>query len=275
MQQIINFVIRNKNLLLFLLLFGFSLGLTIQSHSYHKSKFINSANFLTGGIYERTNDVSVYFNLKEQNQQLVEENRRLRSQIFNPSDSTLKLSITLDTSSTGTPYRFSKAKVINNNYSLSKNYLTLNIGRNDSITEDLGVMTSKGIVGIIDNTSANYSRVLSILNTKSRINAQLKRSDHIGSLKWDAKSSEIVQLVDVSKFAPVKVGDTITTGGQSAIFPKGIPIGAISAFELDPGGDTYTISVTLFNDMTNLYHVYIIENEDASEIKALENPLSE
>jgi rod shape-determining protein MreC len=158
---------------------------------------------------------------------------------------------------------------------LSKNYLTLNIGKNDSITEDMGVITSKGIVGIIDNTSANYSRVLSILNSRSRINAQLKQSNHIGSLRWDAKSSEIVQLVDVSKFAPVKVGDTITTGGQSAIFPKGIPIGSIVSFDIDPGGDTYTISVKLFNDMTSLYHVYIIKNKDASEIKALENQLSE
>lgn len=275
MQQIINFVIRNKNFLLFLLLFGLSLGLTIQSHSYHKSKFINSANFLTGGIYEGANGVTEYFNLREQNEQLLEENRRLRSQIFNPSDSLRSGISTIDSSSSGMLYRFSKAKVINNNYSSSKNYLTLKVDKNDSITEDLGVITSKGIVGIIDNTSTNYARVLSILNTKSRINAQLKRSNHIGSLKWDGRSSEIVQLVDVSKFAPVKLGDTITTGGQSAIFPKGIPIGSIASFEIDPGGDTYAISVKLFNDMTNLYHVYIIKNRDASEIKALENPLSE
>ncbi len=64
MQQIINFVIRNKVFLLFLLLFGISLGLTIQSHSYHKSKFINSANFLTGGVYEGADDITGYFNLR-------------------------------------------------------------------------------------------------------------------------------------------------------------------------------------------------------------------
>ena len=72
MQQIINFVIRNKTSLLFLLLFGVSLALTIQSHSYHKSKFINSANFLTGGIYESASGISNYFDLKEQNDILSE-----------------------------------------------------------------------------------------------------------------------------------------------------------------------------------------------------------
>jgi len=276
MQQIINFVIRNKNFLLFLLLFGFSLGLTIQSHSYHKSKFINSTNILTGGVYESANDITAYFNLRDQNDQLLEENRLLRSKLFNGVDSLANRnnSSSIDSSSHGERFGFKKANVINNSYSATKNYLTLNIGRNDSITEDQGVITSKGIVGIIDNTSAKYSRVLSILNTKSRINAQLK-TNHIGSLKWDAGSSEIVQLVDVSKFAPVKEGDTITTGGQSAIFPEGIPIGSIQSFVLDPGGDTYTISVRLFNDMTNLYHVYVINNRDAEEIKTLENTLSE
>ncbi|MEO8535593.1 MAG: rod shape-determining protein MreC, partial [Flavobacterium sp.] len=53
MQQIFNFIIRNSNRLLFLLLLGISLALTIQSHSYHRSRVISSANFLSGGVYER------------------------------------------------------------------------------------------------------------------------------------------------------------------------------------------------------------------------------
>ena len=276
MQQIINFVIRNKTFLLFLLLFVISLGLTIQSHSYHKSKFINSANFLTGGIYEGASGISDYFDLDDQNDILVEENRQLRSQIFNSGDSISLENSIVDSVSYNGRYAIQTAKVINNNYALSKNYLTLNKGEKDGVKEDMGVITSKGIVGIVDNTSNGYARVLSILNTKSRINAQLKSSSHIGSLKWDGKSPQTtVQLTDISKFAPVKEGDSIITGGQSTIFPKGIPIGTIESFVLDISGDTYTIQVKLFNDMTNLSHVYIIDNLDSEEIKLLENPIDE
>jgi len=82
-------------------------------------------------------------------------------------------------------------------------------------------------------------------------------------------------MVDVSKFAPVKVGDTIITGGQSTIFPQGILIGSIDSFSLDTGGDTYTINVKLFNDMTNIGHVYIIENLNAEELKSLEQKPNE
>ena len=84
-----------------------------------------------------------------------------------------------------------------------------------------------------------------------------------------------VQLTDISKFAAVKEGDTIITGGESTIFPKGILIGTIQSFVLDVSGDTYTIQVKLFNDMTNLSHAYIIENLNSEEIKQLENPIDE
>jgi rod shape-determining protein MreC len=275
MQQIINFVLRNKTSLLFLLLFFVSIALTIQSHSYHKSKFINSANFFTGGIYESASNVSNYFDLKTQNEILIEENNALRSQILNGIDSSVTSISKIDTTSYNGRYKIRTGKIINNNYSSSKNYLTINKGKKDGLKEDLAVITSKGIVGIIDNTSNGYARVLSILNTKSRINAQLKSSNHIGSLIWNAKSSSIVQLTDISKFAPVKPGDTIVTGGQSSIFPQGIPIGTVDHFVLDISGDTYTVDIQLFNDMTNVSHVYIIENLDAEEIKQLENPVDE
>lgn len=85
----------------------------------------------------------------------------------------------------------------------------------------------------------------------------------------------MVQLTDISKFAEIKVGDTVSTGGQSTIFPRGILIGTISDYKLDVGGDNYVIQVKLFNDMTNLGHVYIIENIDAPEIKKLQNPVNE
>ncbi|WP_439152939.1 rod shape-determining protein MreC [Winogradskyella sp.] len=273
MQQIFNFVIRNKTFLLFLLLFSISLALTIQSHSYHRSEFINSANGLTGGVYGTVNSIDKYFDLEQENRILIEENRRLRTHLFNSKNS--KDTTFIDTTYSTEKFRVFSADVYKNSYSLTNNYLTINKGRKDSIKQDFGVITSKGIIGIIDNISNSYARVLSILNKKSRINAKLKSSNHIGSLIWNGNSPEFTQLIDVSKFAPVHVGDTIVTGGQSAIFPKGIGIGTIDSFATDVSGDTYIIQVKLFNDMTNVGTVYILESLDRSEIKTLENQTNE
>ncbi len=269
MQQIINFIIRNKNFLLFLLLFFISILFTIQSHSYHKSKFINSANFLTGGIYNSVNNISDYFNLKSQNLLLAEENKKLKSLLYNSinkNDSTY-----IDSSSFKSKYKFTAANIIKNSYSATDNILLLNKGSKDSIKQDFGVITSKGILGIINETNNNYATVISILNSTSRISAQLKKTNHFGSLVWDGKTPNIIQLIDVEKIAPVIKGDTIITSGRSSIFPKGIPVGTIQDFKLDAAENYYEINVALFNDMTNIEHVYIIENLDAKEITNLLN----
>lgn len=267
MQQIVNFIIRNKVFLLFLLLFSVSIGFTVQSHAYHKSKFINSANFLTGGVYEASNGISDYFDLKEQNKILQEENNTLKSILFNTK--TALDSSYIDTVAFNKKYKFTTAQVIKNSYSQNNNVLTINKGTNDSIKLDLGVITSKGILGIVDNTSSSYATVLSILNTTSRISAQLKKTNHFGSLHWNGLSEKQIQLTEIPEIAPVVIGDTIITSGRSDIFPKGIPIGIVKAFNLDESENYYDIEVSLFNDMTNIEHVYIIENKDAKIIKDL------
>lgn len=267
MQQIINFFIRNKTFLLYLFLMFLSVIFTIQSHSYHKSRFINSANFLTGGIYNSINNVQSFFNLKSQNKLLQEENNYLKSVLYN-SQNELKNNFNDSTQFYGN-YKFTPAKIIKNSYAASNNVLLLNRGKKDSIQQDFGVITSKGILGIIDKTSKNYATVLSILNTNLKISAQLKNTNHFGSLEWNTKSPNMVQLTEISKIAPLKEGDTIVTSGRSIIFPKGIRIGTIENFQLDDAENFYTINVKLFNDMTNIEHVYIIENANKEEINNL------
>ena len=268
MQQIINFIIRNKNFLLFLLLFSISIIFTIQSHSYHKSKFINSANFFTGGVYNSINNISNYFNLRSQNNLLSEENKRLKSILYNRA---ITDSSYTDTLSFSDRYKFISANIIKNSYTSSDNILLLNKGKNDSVFEDFGVITTKGILGIVNKTSENFATVISILNKTSNISAKLKKTNHYGSLKWNAINPRMTQLVDIPKIANFKTGDTIVTSGRSSIFPKGIPSGTVSDFKLDNTENYYEINVLLFNDMTNIEHVYIIENINTPEIKTLLN----
>jgi rod shape-determining protein MreC len=269
MQQIFNFILKNSNRLLFLLLLVISFSLTIQSHSYHKSKIISSANFFTGGIYSQVNDVNEYFSLRLQNEELAKENARLKSLLFNQKDTTKLPEI--DTIRGVKKTDIIVSKVIHNSYSIHENYLTINSGELAGVKPDMGVINSAGIVGIIDKTSKNYATVISILNVNSKINAKIKKSNHFGSLVWNGKSTGFVQLIDVPRLAGVRKGDTIVTGGQSIIFPENIGIGTIDKVYIDNVTNYYTLDIKLFNDMTNLGHVYIIKNKDSEEISNLEN----
>ena len=269
MQQIFNFLIRNKNNILFLFLLALSVFFTIQTHSFHKSRFISSANAVTGGVYSWTSDIKDYLYLEEYNKRLLEENKELRNILTNLND-TISIENYRDSTSFEGTYYFRTARVINNNYAKADNYLTINQGEEDGIQPEFGVVTSKGVIGIVDRVNSRFSRVISILHTESRINAQLSKTNHFGSLIWNGRDPNLVQLIDVPRQAPVQKGDTISTGGRSLIFPEGLPIGSIEDFEMDESGSYYKIDVRLFNDMTNIGFVYVIENIDRKLILSLE-----
>jgi len=268
MQQLFVYIFKNSTRLLFLLLLVVSLVLTIQSHSFHRSQVISSANFVTGGVYERINSVNEYLNLKTENEGLANENARLKSLLFNFKDTTKVIDKEL-LSSFGN-YKVFQSKIINNTYNVHENFLTINSGSLNGIKPDMGVMNSKGIIGIVEHTSKNYATVISVLNVKSQINAKIKKSSHFGTLTWNGKSTGYVQLIDVPRLATVKKGDTIVTGAQSKIFPENINIGTIHKIYTDNKTNYFTIDVKLFNDMTSLGHVYIIENKDRKEVIELE-----
>jgi len=253
-----------------MLLLLIALAFTIQSHSYHRSKYFNSANWITGGIYNTFNNISVYFDLDEENEKLLEENRRLRYWLFNKEEND---SIEMDT--TALNYKVMSAQIIKNSYANPNNYITINKGNKDSIKQDMGVITAKGILGIVEHTSSRYSAVQSILNTKSNINAKIKNTNYFGSLVWDTERYDVVQLEDIPRLVPLLVGDTIVTGAMSSIFPENIPIGTIKKFDLNASKSFYSIDVELFNDMTNVKNVYIIDNVNRTEVLQLESEIAD
>uniref|UniRef100_A0AB33L059 Rod shape-determining protein MreC n=1 Tax=Tenacibaculum sp. Pbs-1 TaxID=3238748 RepID=A0AB33L059_9FLAO len=78
MQQLIYFLQKYKYFLFFLFLEVIAVALIINNHSFHKSKFISSTNFITGGLYQKSSNISEYLDLKETNSVLVEENLALK-----------------------------------------------------------------------------------------------------------------------------------------------------------------------------------------------------
>lgn len=271
MQQLIYFFQKFKYFLFFLLLEIIALALIFNNLSFHKSKFVNSANAVTGGLYSKASNISDYWGLKSENKILSEENTRLKNLLEKNISVNIDLDSTvIDTVKYHQKYKFTNAKIINNNYAKQFNFITINKGKNQGIDKEMAVINSKGVIGFTDNVSGGYARVQSILNRNSKINARLKNSNYFGTLGWDGKNYNIVQLSDIPRQAPLKIGDTIETGGKSTIFPEGILIGTISKINKGNTADN-KVDVTLFNDMSNLGYVYVIKNFDKEEIKLLES----
>ena len=207
---------------------------------------------------------------------MVEENRQLHQQILDFQKNKVD-SIDTKTEISFSPnqYKVLRAEVIKNSINLSKNYLLINKGLRDSVMQDMGVISPKGIVGIIDKNSKRFASVQSVLNTRSHLSVALKNTAHYGTLRWEDQQLNIVQMTDIPNVAPVKVGDTIVTDGRSSIFPKGIPVGSVKDFRINPLDNSLILNILLFTDMATLQHVYIIQNKDQAEIRELEAQIQE
>ena len=275
MQQLIYFFQKFKYFLFFLLLEFIALALTFNNLDFHKSKFVNSANSFTGGIYFKVTSISEYWKLKSENKLLAEENTRLKNLLENKTyiklekDSTVNDTTVVDSTFHIQNYSYTTAKIIKNNYSNEFNFLTIDKGESQGIEKEMAVINSRGIIGIVDNNSESYARVQSILNRNSKINARLKNSNYFGTLGWNGKDYNVVQLSDIPRQAPLKIGDTIETGGKSTIFPEGILIGTITEINKGNSADN-KVNVKLFNDMSNLGYIYVIKSFNKKEINTLE-----
>ncbi|MDB9732916.1 rod shape-determining protein MreC [Polaribacter sp.] len=269
MQQLIYFFQKFKYFLFFLLLQFTALTLIFNNLNFQNSKYINSANELTGGLYNKVSNISDYLSLKATNTQLTEENTLLRNFLNQKKNTSFTVdSIVIDTLKHHQKYTYTSAKVINNSYSKAFNFLTINKGTANGLDKEMAVVNGKGIIGFTDNLSPNYGRIQSILNKNTKVNARLKNG-YFGTLQWNGLDYNTVQLIDIPRQAPVKIGDTIETGGMSAIFPEGILIGTVIEINKDNAVDN-VINVKLFNDMAVIGPVYIIKNLQKVEIKRLE-----
>lgn len=274
MQQLINFLAKRKYIFLFLFIQLITLGLTIQNKDYHKATFINSTGDFVGSIYSKVNNFDKYLDLYDDNLRLIEENAKLHSML---KSSMIEVGINMQSFSDTNAlrimqkYHFTEAEVINNSFRHRNNHITLNKGLKNGVRDGDGVITSNGILGVIESTGENYSSVISILNKNLQVNAKLKKSNYFGSLSWPGKDRTKFILSDIPKEAKFNVGDTITTGGYSTIFPEGINIGVIEKFNIIKNQNYYSIVVKPFLDYADVKSVYVIQNLHREEIKLTES----
>jgi rod shape-determining protein MreC len=257
---------RYIHILLFLFFEFIALFLIVTFNQNQREIFLHSSNLLSGSILERTVRAKDYLQLKESNEDLLKENARLISDLINtPRPVVFE---TLDT----VQYSFDviPARVINNSIQSTRNYFTINKGLKDGIEENMGVITVAGVAGVVKQVSENYALVLSLLNIESYISTSLEGDEYFGTTTWNGVSFKNVILNGIPTHVVIRPGDKVVTNGFSTIFPEGIPIGSIEAFDVSKNGVFYDISVKPFTDFTRLGNVYVLKNNFALERESLE-----
>lgn len=161
-----------------------------------------------------------------------------------------------------------QANVIARNPDQWEEKLILNEGSMSGIKVNMAVLTSKGLIGKIVQTTPYTSQVelLSTNNTNYRVSAVVanKKSEAFGLIEgFNAKRGELV-LKRIDSSLPVKKGDKVTTSGLGGIFPKGVLIGEVTKVSTDDFGLTKLAYVKPAADFSMLDHVVIAKRQSIS-----------
>ena len=272
MEKLLGLLINRRAEVLTLFLLVIGLGLTVTAETPQRVKWLSSSSKVVGSVYQIKENLENYFELKKVNKNLSEENANLRKALYQSQFEKALIEGKFGNTDTLNKFIVSAAKVIKNSVIREKNLITLNKGGKEGIVQDMGVISDKGVVGVVEKTSDHFTTVISLLHSELSINASLKNTKHFGSLIWDTKIINRCILVDLPKISNIQIGDTIVTGGMSSVFPAGIPIGQVSAYSVPNNSSFYKAEVRLFNDMSNLDQVYVIKNTLKEEQVSLENP---
>jgi len=300
LKELINFLYRFRNFLLFLLLEGVCFWLIINHNTYQRIVVLTSASSVVGTSLDMQNWITTRWNLKDENERLLEENAKLHSLLasqirknqvndtlaFDKIDSSysqkekdslrfLSLSgkfIDLDSMQllSVSEYQLIPAKVIKHSYLLERNFLTINKGSKQGIKKGMGVITDSGIVGKVEAVSNNYATIRSILHIDYQVASQIKRNGVNATTQWDGTDYRNSNLLYTSA-KDIKVGDTVVTSVENNFYPKEFLVGYIEDVKFTSAkGNFNEVRMRLATDFTTLSYVYVIENQYKSEIDSLE-----
>lgn len=257
--------------LVFILLETVAMIMLSNNNLYQHSILVNANREIAGRLYDAVEGAREYMNLRATNEILVEENTRLRNRIQaldeQLGDSVVNPRLVGD-------YFFFPAEIVHSTLYKQFNYLTINKGRRQGVSRDMGVVGPQGIVGIVLESSENYSTVIPVINRDFRLSVKIHKNDFVGILSWEGESHRMASLNEIPFHADVAVGDSIVTSGYSAVFPEGLFVGNVKEVEQEEG-NFYLIRVELGTDFQRLFHVNVINNFNRDEQVELEATLKQ
>lgn len=220
-----------------------------------------------GGIYENVQEIihvyeenqllrtrlEEYTQLSVQKDLLEEENERLRGM--------------LEIDETLSDYSRLSAVIINRSPDAWEQYVGINRGQTDDVTNDMAVIDSQGgLIGKVSDSSkfTSYVQLLSDNDPTNRVSAQVMTEDEeqdpaIGFIEGYDVSDDLLIMRKVDIELEINEGETVTTSGLGDVYPSGLLIGEVSHVEVDEYGLSQNIFIEPTADFSALDYVFVVQ----------------
>jgi rod shape-determining protein MreC len=199
--------------------------------------------------------------LKQENQVLMEENLKLKSQLANIQDvrgenEQLRKELAL---APREKYQLEAALIVGKDLNHQAEVIFIDKGANQGIVEGMAVVVGEGIlIGRVQQVYANDAQVELILSKQLRIKAEIQESGVKGLVSGNYGTSVIID--SIPQTVEVKSGDSVITGSGSSL-PRGLLIGYIK--ESTPTADQLfqQASIVIPVQIPKLRMVWVVKGE--------------
>jgi rod shape-determining protein MreC len=131
-------------------------------------------------------------------------------------------------------------------------------GKNDGVETGMAVVVPKGIAGQVTDVSANYSKVLLIIDHNSAVDALAQNDRARGIIKGGMAGQCLFKYV--LRKHDIEIGDIVISSGLDGVFPKGLAVGYVSAVFKPKSGIFQEVTVIPYVDFEKLEEVLIVLN---------------
>ena len=237
---------------------------TLQNIALNRFSRRTAAALWGGGEKVRS-----HFYTYRQNDSLAAENARLREELRTLREAGAASQEASAAYGGGGRFIYTPATIVKLSRGTAHNYIIINKGSDDGIIPQSGIITGRGIVGIISAVDRHYAYGLTLMNANVSVSVRIGDEGVTAPMRWDGASIDGAVVRDIPPHYQINPGDTVWTSGLSAIFPGDIPVGIAGESRL-VDGSTRQVKVKLFQDFNSLRYVTVAENAERSEIETLE-----
>ena len=201
---------------------------------------------------------------------MQEENKKLKTEVETLSYANIqmaeiwaenqRLSNLLQYKNDAKNLKLQTAKVIGKNIGDIKDTVLINLGSNAGLRENMAVVNASGLVGIIDETYPDASRVLLITSPRCKAGGIVLRANSrvVGVVNGLAGGDAVLQMSNMARDADIVEGDIIVTSGFGGNHPGGLVIGTVSEVSLNVGGLLKQAKIVPAVDFGRLEEVMVV-----------------
>lgn len=212
--------------------------------------------FVWGGV----ENVGRYFHLKAENALLAEQNLSLMR--MRGAEAGVHPVSTEE-------WTFLPAEIVKHQFKGDHSYYLLDKGADDGVRATSGVITPRGVVGVVEAVTSHYSYVRSFFSVGMTVSVREDSTGVSGPMVWDGKGRNGARIRSIPHHIVIPPGREIRTSPYSGLFPADIPLGITGESRFSKDG-TQTIEISLYEDPTRLRYVMIADRAWREEIEQLE-----